>query len=103
MSQNNELELSHFSPIKRLPDETPRAFMAFLEFAFLNEEERSLPLLSKKLGVSVYTMERWSSQNNWHDRVHQYTEHLASIELKAQEAVMTTQAVDWAKRQEEHR
>lgn len=51
------------------PKETAVAFAAFREYCEMDPEERSLRKVAKKLGKSGALIDRWSSRNNWQERV----------------------------------
>jgi len=84
------------------PKESSKAFAAFKVYLELGPE-RSLVAVGNKLGKGVTVIERWSRKFDWLARVQAHAAHLAMVELKAAEAVATSNGVDWAKRQEEHR
>ena len=55
-------------PWERQEGETPKQFEAFVVYRDLGDE-RSQEKVAKKLGKSAQLMSRWSSANNWVERV----------------------------------
>ena len=67
---------------ERLPDETEKAYSAFIHYCGLGYG-RSLAELGKLLGKSATWMEQWSSRYGWQERVKVYDNqihHLIMIE-----------------------
>ena len=81
------------------PDESNKAFNAFLEYLKMPindptepENERTLANLSQKLGYSVAvgkaasSVEQWSSKYNWQERVRAYEAHVGQLEITVRDA-----------------
>jgi hypothetical protein len=81
----------------RGPNETPRAYSAFIAFFELGHD-RSLQALADQLGENLGTLKRWSSQHHWTDRLHSFNTGL--IQLQAQDHVTRHRqhSGDWANR-----
>jgi hypothetical protein len=88
--------------LKRGPRESEKAFAAFREYVALGPG-RSLVLLAGKMRKCTKMLERWSVKYGWQARVAEHTAALVQLEEKATAALVMAKAVDWAKRQEEHR
>jgi len=82
--------------------ESNKAFAAFKTYLELGPE-RSLVAVAAKLGKFRSQIERWSKKYDWAARVQAHGQHLAEVERKAAEAVVTVSGVDWGRRQVEHR
>lgn len=82
--------------------ESNKAFAAFKTYLELGTD-RSLVSVADKLGKSRTLIERWSKKYDWPARVQAHGQHLADIERRAAEAVVTVSGVDWGRRQVEHR
>lgn len=54
--------------IQRLEHETPEAYQAFLQYAWLQGVDRCIRVVAEKTGFSVGNMRIWSTDNHWVDR-----------------------------------
>lgn len=54
--------------IERLPDETPDAYSAFLQYAWLMPSQRSCQRVADDTGHAVLSCKRWHKDYNWQDR-----------------------------------
>jgi len=88
--------------LKRIPEETEKAYEAFRQYVALGRE-RSLSMLASRLRKSLSLVERWSRTHGWQGRLAEHTAALAELEGKVAQALLTSNAVDWLKRQEEQR
>lgn len=66
---------------ERQPDETVKAFEAFSIYRDLGVN-RNIRDVAQKLDKSLTIIGRWSSANNWVERVQAYDDHLEQIERK---------------------
>jgi hypothetical protein len=89
-------------PFEQQPNESQKAFAAFSLYLGLGPQ-RSLAAVGRKLCKSKVVIERWSSKFDWPARVNAHSAHMALVEREATEALARSKAVDWVKRQEEHR
>lgn len=74
--------------IPRLPDETPRAYAARVEYVTMGAG-RSLARLSgrneggSRVTTRLATLERWSAQYGWVDSARQYDDAAAALRIQA--------------------
>lgn len=61
---------------ERQPNETPKAFEAFVIYRDLGNE-RTIPKVAEALSKSVSLMNRWSQTYNWVERVNAWDDELA--------------------------
>ena len=71
-------------PFERQEKETEKAFEAFSTYRDLGSD-RSLAKVGEKLGKSKTLIERWSSQNDWVERVKAYDYEMDRQALKQEE------------------
>ena len=64
-----------------LPNETTKQFEAFCVYRDMGRE-RSIEKVSKKLSKSTALIQRWSSKNDWINRVAEYDAYLEKERLK---------------------
>jgi hypothetical protein len=57
------------------PQETDKAFQAFVVYRNLEPEERSLQRVSSELSKSIPLMKRWSARWSWAERVREWDGH----------------------------
>ena len=89
-------------PFEQQPRESAKAFAAFSLYLGLGPQ-RSLAAVSRKLAKSEQLIKRWSTKFDWPSRVLAHAAHLAVAEREAAEVLVRVKAVDWVKRQNEHR
>src|SRR5215510_15072313 len=87
--------------LERLPKEHEKAYLAFLEYARMGPD-RSLKALIQT-GRTLQRLKDWSSNYCWQQRLRDYSNHLAKVEMESAEAMVKAGATDWARRQEEQR
>jgi len=65
-------------PWDRQPNETAKAYEAFLVYRELELNKRSIELVCKRLKKSNPLIHRWSKKYNWHERIREYDSHVSS-------------------------
>ena len=95
MTKVNELT---FEPRPRESAKAHAAFRAYLDLG----PQRSLARVAADLGKSKVLMERWSRRFDWSGRVAAHTQHLATVERQAAEALASANGEAWARRRTEH-
>jgi hypothetical protein len=68
---------------RRQPEETPKAFDAFVLYRQMPASERSLEKVGQKLGKSTALIERWSAKYKWVSRVAVWDEEQDRIREEA--------------------
>jgi hypothetical protein len=81
---------------ERLPRESAKAYAAFKVYLDAGPQ-RSLEMVSRKLGKSKALMERWSRRYDWVGRVAAYGAYVAEVERRAIEQAAVQNAVEWQK------
>jgi len=82
----------------RRPDESTKAFHAFMLYRDMLPKSRSLQKVCQKIGKTpsyVTYLQKWSSRYSWVARATAHDDHLAQVRTEAQEAAI----IDMADRQ----
>jgi hypothetical protein len=86
----------------RLKGETGKAFTAFQRY-LAHGAKRSTDTVAHELSKSSEMICRWCRKYDWVNRAAAYDGHYEIIRREAVEAVTKSMAMDWVKRQEQHR
>lgn len=89
-------------PWDQQPGESPEAYAVFTEYLHLGDH-RSLKAVAAKLSRQLSIIARWSKKWHWQERVTRWHEHLVDVRTKRIEILQEADAVDWVRRQKEHR
>lgn len=86
----------------KLKGETGKAFVAFQRY-LAHGNKRTTSTVATELGKSEQMICRWCQKYDWVGRASAYDGHYEIIRREAVEAVTKSMAMDWVKRQEQHR
>jgi hypothetical protein len=86
----------------RSPNETPRAYSAFMTF-FQFGHGRTLQAVADKLGEKVETIRKWSSKFNWPDRIQTFNAGVLQQHAAAEATTLLEQAAERSARMAEMR
>lgn len=78
----------------QLPKESAKAFAAFRAYLELGPE-RSVALVSKKVGKGACFLQRWAKKFDWEQRARAFEQHFNEIQRKAMEKLACDKSVDW--------
>lgn len=87
------------APQERRPEETAKAFAAFVEYLRLGPQ-RSQEQAAANLRKSVGTLRKWAERHGWVARAAEYDALCVEQEMAVQEVLRKSRAVDWVKRQD---
>lgn len=87
------------APQDRLPDESSKAYTAFVEYLKLGPQ-RSVEQAAKNVGKVAGTLRKWSERHGWVRRAAEYDELCAAQEREIQAVLTKDRAAEWVKRQE---
>jgi hypothetical protein len=87
------------APNERLPEETAKAYAAFLCFLSLGPE-RTVGPAAIKCGKAEGTLRKWSERHAWMQRARDYDAMVAVQEEELKVIALRSKAVGWAERQE---
>jgi hypothetical protein len=82
----------------QLPNETAKAYAAFLVYAEMGPE-RSVKAVSQKTSKSIPLLKRWSRKHKWVKRVTEWDQAAEKRRHEAEEKAMHAEAAEWARRQ----
>jgi hypothetical protein len=88
--------------LEQLPNESSRAYTAFVIFAGLGPQ-RTLQQAAARAAKGIDLMKRWSAKYEWVARARRYDAYLASLDQQFKVAALKESAADWVKRQESFR
>src|SRR5438445_221547 len=86
---------------ERLPKETAKAFDAFLAYAKMGPQKRSLAAVGQALGKSTTLIEKWSSRHDWVKRAALWDNQQNHTEQSAAEQAEMKVALEKARRREQ--